>query len=65
MESNKEQKQSAAPQQEENLDLSKTVPISAEEEQKLGAFLQKFQASIKGDEEMEGIFGNTINKWSN
>jgi hypothetical protein len=36
-------------QAEEHLDLSKIVPISAEEELKLGAFLSKFQASIKGD----------------
>ena len=34
------------------LDLSKVVPISAEEEIKLGAFLDKFKSSIKGDEEM-------------
>lgn len=36
-------------QKEETLDLSKIVPISEEEEVKLGAFLSKFQASIKGD----------------
>lgn len=47
------------------MDLSKTVPISAEEEVKLAAFLNKFQMNIKGDEEMEAIFGNTINMWSN
>ena len=46
------------------LDLTKVVPISAEEEAKLGAFLDKFKSSIKGDEEMESIFGNTIDKWS-
>ena len=41
------------------------MPISAEEEVKLAAFLNKFQMNIKGDEEMEAIFGNTINMWSN
>ena len=64
MEATKEESQPASAEAEPTLDLSKTVPISAEEEKKLGAFLQRFQASIKGDEEMEGIFGNTIDKWS-
>ena len=49
--------------EEEVLDLSKVVSISAQEELKLGAFLSKFKTSIKGDEEMEAIFGNTIDKW--
>ncbi len=40
------------PEKEEVLDLSKTVPISSEEEKKLASFLNKFQANIKGDDEM-------------
>lgn len=51
-------------QAEETMDLSKAVPISTEEEKKLAAFLNKFTSSIKGDGEMEEIFGVTINKWS-
>ena len=46
------------------MDLSKVTPISAEEEIKLGAFLDKFKISIKGDQELEGIFGDTIQQWS-
>ena len=61
MELNKEEKEG----KEETLDLSKTVPITAEEEVKLGAFLDKLKLNIKGDEEMKAIFGNTIDKWSN
>ncbi len=36
----------------EILDLSKTVPISAEEELKLASFLKRMQEGIKGDHEL-------------
>ena len=48
---------------EEVLDLSKTVPISAEEEQKLAGFLGRLKAGIKGDSELEAMLGDTLNKW--
>jgi hypothetical protein len=64
MELNKEEKTVAETKEEESIDLSKVTPISKEEEIKLNAFLNKFTADIKGDEELEGIFGNTINQWS-
>ena len=34
------------------IDLSKTVPISQEEENKLAAFLKRMQEGIKGDREL-------------
>lgn len=34
------------------MDLSKTVPISQEEEGKLAAFLKRMQEGIKGDREL-------------
>jgi hypothetical protein len=46
------------------MDLSKTVAISAEEEGKLAQFLKRMQEGIKGDSELEGMLGGTIDKWS-
>lgn len=45
------------------MDLSKTVEISAEEEDKLNNFLKKLNQNIAGDSELEGILGGTVNKW--
>jgi hypothetical protein len=47
-----------------NMDLSKTVPISNEEEAKLVQFLKRMQEGIKGDTELEVLLGGTIDKWS-
>ena len=42
-------------QQEQPIDLSKTVPISPQEEAKLADFLKRMQAGIEGDSELEAI----------
>lgn len=47
-----------------SIDLSKTVPISQEEEAKLALFLKRMQEGIKGDTELEVMLGGTIDKWS-
>ena len=46
------------------LDLSKTVPISEEEEKKLSAFLSNLSKNIKGDNELEALFGGPVGQWS-
>lgn len=39
-------------EQQESIDLSKTVPISPQEEAKLADFLKRMQAGIEGDSEL-------------
>lgn len=51
-------------QQEQPIDLSKTVPISPQEEAKLADFLKRMQAGIEGDSELEAMLGGAIGKWS-
>lgn len=51
-------------EQQEPMDLSKTVAISAEEEAKLADFLKRMQEGIKGDSELEAMLGGAIGKWS-
>lgn len=51
-------------QEQQPVDLSKTVPISPEEEAKLADFLKRMQAGIAGDSELEAILGGAIGKWS-
>jgi hypothetical protein len=46
------------------LDLTKTVPIDAQEEEKLKQFLKRMQEGIQGDAELEDMLGGTIDKWS-
>ena len=51
-------------EQPPTMDLSKTVPISHDEEAKLALFLKRMQEGIKGDSELEVMLGGTIDKWS-
>ena len=46
-------------QEQPPIDLSKTVPISTEEEQKLAKFLKKVVNNVNKDDEMEMMVGQT------
>lgn len=52
-------------EKEEIMNLTKTVPISHQEEMKLASFLSKLKFNIEGDEELTAMLGGTLNQWSN
>ena len=45
------------------MNLSEVVEIDKEEEAKLQKFLNKLNANIEGDKELEDLLGGTVNKW--